>query len=311
MCNAAKQFVLDSDLPLGRKFVAYRVAETVNTLNDHDFWMDPATLADELGIVDGTVRKYLGGMVDDGLMEVLEQGGGKFNRTRYRFTACAEIHASSEATQTAPPGAVTADDTAPPIHDTAPPGAVTATIPRPLARFIENSKTPSENKTTNPLLSCVATQRIDDDLERTIDHDLCDYLADAIATSTGAKLRSDTKAWLTPMRRLRERGPAQLAKPEPVTPERIRRGITWALDDDFWSQQIRSPAALRKHWEKLRAAAAKPRAASGPGYQLEDQRRAAGKILDDAMTNGTKSLADVVDEIDKIETNTNREAVTI
>jgi len=124
MCDAARQYVLDlADIPATKKFVAYRVAEIVNPHNDHKFWMNPESLAHEVGIGVGTVRKYLQWMVTTAeMMSVVTQGGGSGKHTCYRFTACKHLHnVVKEDTETAPPGAVYDLLTAPPMPETAPP----------------------------------------------------------------------------------------------------------------------------------------------------------------------------------------------
>ena len=92
--------------------------------------------------------------------------------------------------------------------------------------------------------------------------ELCNYLADRIA-----QYREDPDArpavgdsWLRDMRLLVERGPAKRAKPAALGPELVRRCIDFIFDDlarpegrgaFCWAANIRSPGALRDHWDQL------------------------------------------------------------
>jgi len=84
-----------------------------------------------------------------------------------------------------------------------------------------------------------------------IDETLCQFLADTIERTHGKKPKI-TKAWLKPMRLLRERGPSTWATPESIPPDEITAMIEFALDHKFWSTNIQSPSSLRKYWERLR-----------------------------------------------------------
>lgn len=107
--------------------------------------------------------------------------------------------------------------------------------------------------------SASSSDTVDDDAAR-----LCERLADAIESHRGGEDRpAVTDRWHNDMRLLLTRGPKELAKPEPVSTERVERGIAYTFralstpgpDGFCWANQVRSPAALRKHWTKIRDAA--------------------------------------------------------
>jgi hypothetical protein len=72
-----------------------------------------------------------------------------------------------------------------------------------------------------------------------------------------------TKQWLKDMRLLKERGPVGLAKPLPLSAERIEAAIDFTFRElatpqngttFCWANVIQSPNALRKHYANLRLA---------------------------------------------------------
>lgn len=90
---------------------------------------------------------------------------------------------------------------------------------------------------------------------------LCRHLAAAVALhrdDPGSEPAVSTK-WRKDMRLLLERGPLRRAKPEPLPPERVRAAIDFVFtrlaergrDGFCWADQIRSPQALREHWDQL------------------------------------------------------------
>lgn len=95
-------------------------------------------------------------------------------------------------------------------------------------------------------------------------HQLCELLADRITDHrpTGAR-PAITKRWTNDMRLLVERGPTGRATPHPIPPDKVTTAIRHIFDrmadpsptGFCWADQIQSPAALRKHWDKLAQAA--------------------------------------------------------
>ena len=278
MCNLAKQYVLElRDINPTKKFVAYRVAEIVNDQHDHDLWINPTNLAREIGIDRSGVSKYLNEMVDAGMMEKIEEGRGSGSVSRYRFTACNHLH-QEVCTHAHIDGEVCTH-----AHI-----SVHPCTHAPITNLSKNIK-------DLDLLSETAEAVPDPD---PIDVDLCQHLADRYEQTHGTKLKQST-AWLNDMRLLRERGPTCWDKPAPLDPDKIRRLANWALDDEFWSGNIRSPGALRKHWEKLRTSANSQRTskATTNGYQLSDKRRDMADKISEYAAEG-KSLGDLLRDTD-------------
>ncbi len=61
------------------------VADVVNDAHGYEFWMTSDALAAKTRTNPGNARKYLAALVADGLLEVLDPGGGRNRATRYRF----------------------------------------------------------------------------------------------------------------------------------------------------------------------------------------------------------------------------------
>lgn len=131
MGHREAQQVLDSDHCTGKlqRFALYRVAEIVNPHSNWEYWQKPAPLADELGVAEGSVRKWMADFVAAGWLIVIEQGGGRGNPTRYRWVgppsdtaspiAVSDPETAAGVTETdadtASPIAVSTDQTALPI----------------------------------------------------------------------------------------------------------------------------------------------------------------------------------------------------
>ena len=93
---------------------------------------------------------------------------------------------------------------------------------------------------------------------------LCAMLAAAVARYMGVGEPAVTKRWTEDMRLLLERGPGGRAKPEPIPAERVERAITVIFEGlaepegatgFCWAAQVRSPGALRRHWDAILEAA--------------------------------------------------------
>lgn len=108
------------------------------------------------------------------------------------------------------------------------------------------------------------------------DQRICDHLADAIEIRTQKRPKQSAK-WIESARLLRERGSTDWEQPTPVELEMILRAIDWAMSNEFWATNIRSPNALRKHWSRLvdqslqEKRTGKPPVNPGAGVDLYDQ----------------------------------------
>lgn len=88
---------------------------------------------------------------------------------------------------------------------------------------------------------------------------LCDLLADCVQAQRRNRPKV-TAVWLRDMSTFIRLGPAGVDKPTNWTPTRIEKGIRRIFSEltepagssDFcWANQVRSPRALRKHWESI------------------------------------------------------------
>ena len=89
--------------------------------------------------------------------------------------------------------------------------------------------------------------------------ELCDLLANKVEEHHGRRPKITDSKWVKDMDYLLRRGPVEWADPEPIDPAKIRMMIEYVYsygtdsNNDFrWADQVKSPTALRKHWEKLR-----------------------------------------------------------
>ena len=98
----------------------------------------------------------------------------------------------------------------------------------------------------------------------TVVDELCNELAERVATQRGGARPPVTARWRTDMRRLLERGPLHQDEPTPVEPKRVRACLAVIFGEladpsgrngFCWADQIRSPNALRDHWWQVYRAA--------------------------------------------------------
>lgn len=61
------------------------LADAANDLHGYEIWMNQTTLADKCRVTRQTVNTALAWLVDEDLIEVLEEGGGRRRPNRYRF----------------------------------------------------------------------------------------------------------------------------------------------------------------------------------------------------------------------------------
>ncbi len=104
---------------------------------------------------------------------------------------------------------------------------------------------------------------------------LCERLAAAVGDYAGdpKKAPAITGKWRNDMRLLRERGPLGRARPEALSAERIEHCIEFVFSrlaepgrDGFcWAAQIRSPLALRQHWDQMLDAGRRLASSNGHG----------------------------------------------
>lgn len=116
---------------------------------------------------------------------------------------------------------------------------------------------------------------VDPDVEARLNecHRLGDLLADLIADN-GARRPKVSKAWITTLDRM--------IRIDERSPDQIENAIRWAMAHTFWSTNILSPDALRRHYERMRLQAMRDQQSAGPRglsgvrdflASLEDQPR--------------------------------------
>jgi hypothetical protein len=101
---------------------------------------------------------------------------------------------------------------------------------------------------------------------------LCEELAEVVRRN-GFSVGKIGASWWKPCDQLLRIGPPNAKKG--VTPEQIRKAITWANEDGFWWKQIRSMENLREKYETLRADAQDPRRAKRGAVAVRPARQPA------------------------------------
>lgn len=100
-------------------------------------------------------------------------------------------------------------------------------------------------------------------------HDLARLLHDRIRErSPTAKLPETLDAWATTLDRMIRLDPVDR------DPLGIRSMIDWATGHDFWSANVLSAEALRRHWDKMQAQRKRDGPSRGNGTQQRMERRA-------------------------------------
>jgi hypothetical protein len=107
---------------------------------------------------------------------------------------------------------------------------------------------------------------------------LCEMLADRVGQQQNGRRPSINRGWHQQMRLLIERGPLGRDQPEPISPDRvaatIRHVFEQMADPDrggfCWAAQVRSPEALRRHWDRM-------------GVAVENIRKARRSPVDRAL----------------------------
>lgn len=223
------------------------LADVANDTYEGRLWMSQPALARKARTSTVTVAKALQRMVAEGFLELLTPGGsGRGKVAQYRFLMPKTPSCFGLSPEEETPSCFGKNPKFGP--------------PLPLTQI---------NSTTTPT---------------PIAADLCEYLADAISTYLGdpsKRPRSDSRAWLTSMRLLMERGPAGRAKPDPVSPDRVRRCIDFLFTElaspegrngFCWASVIRSPGSLREKWDQIVDAGKRKR------ESVKDPRRRGGTL---------------------------------
>ena len=122
--------------------------------------------------------------------------------------------------------------------------------------------------------------------------ELCQTLADHVGQFLGdpKKRPKVTQRWYTDMRLLLDRGPLGRDAPEEIEPKRVMRCMeviftqmsTPEKKGFCWAAQVRSPHALREHWDQIAGAWQRMSGAKTSGWQ--------------GVSNGDRSIWDDIHE---------------
>ena len=278
MSRQNEQWVWDhSPFTGGALLLHLAMADLANHENHDELWASDTYLATKARISEGSLRRYRSDMVTKGYLEIVEAGGGRGKRVRVRLLKPAQSEQVSSGK---------------PAQDEQVSGA---------KRAQPESETRA-NATTNPRkcreVTSYQPNGTQESTQLPVEELLCRQLSEAIGSylEDPKKAPPITKRWLTDMRLLVERGPLHRNKPEAIAPERVTHAIEFVFghmadpgrDGFCWAAQIRSPGALRDHWDQLLDAARRlQRAATNGNGRRQDARNNSfllGKVADSYAT---------------------------
>lgn len=115
----------------------------------------------------------------------------------------------------------------------------------------------TETKKKTPSSPTTEIVEVDSETESRLSecHRLADLLADRIEQN-GAKRPTVSKAWIRTLDRM--------IRLDERSPEQIERAIEWATSHTFWSTNILSPDALRRHYDRMSLQARRDSTTQGP-----------------------------------------------
>lgn len=119
------------------------------------------------------------------------------------------------------------------------------------------TETTTEISQTSPPSPTTEIVEVDHETESRLTdcHRLGDLLADRIEQN-GARRPTVSKAWIRTLDRM--------IRLDGRTPEQIERAIEWATSHSFWSTNILSPDALRRHYDRMSLQARRDATTQGP-----------------------------------------------
>jgi hypothetical protein len=243
-----------SPYTLGSRLVHLALADIANDDHEYMLWVSQSKIATKAKVSVPTVSAALKRMVQDGYLRLVSREAG--GPTVYQFLK---------------PFPGTPQESEPPKNPNPnPPSSSTEPPKSTQTRLLPTEDKPKEENTT-------AAER------------LCGVLADRIDAYRGGGARpAITGAWRTDMRLLLERGPLGRAKAEAHDPIRVQRAMdrifSELADADnggfCWAAQIRSPGALRRHWDQA-ADTLRRRGSAGP--QRDPLRGRHDESIEDRM----------------------------
>ena len=286
MSDKYEAFVWEHSPYTGDLFIVHlALGDIANDTYEARLWVSREQLAKKARTSVSTVKRALRRFVVEGYLEVVQEGGGRGKVTEYRFLRKqGQDEPLYDDTETG------SNDTEKGVNSDAKQGQMAQAH---LLLTQGNSSQPNDARDSDAIVS------------------LCDHLADRIAQYHGdpaKRPRSNTAAWRRSMDRLMRIGPAGRAAPSPIPAERIHRCIDFVFDElaeverggFCWAANIRSPGALREHWDQLLDAGKRKRVAK---QRPADPRRRGGESLSDlarrAMRLPGLTAADAVAALEK------------
>lgn len=236
------QWVFDNSPYTGNALVAHlKIGDIANSQNDYLIWMDPKELAEITRCSVSTFKRITGEMVKDGYLEVVQQGGGRKNWTVFRFLM------PDKATQN---DDVYEDGNCPKAtHETRP--SETETTPNAKASLlISNSRNTTQLKGVAKAPSGYVSEEVET---------LCTLLAQVVGKHMGNEPKIN-KTWREDMDLMLRLGAKNWATAKPVAASDIRDWMAVVFtclnkptgSGSFcWADQVRSPGAIRKHWDQV------------------------------------------------------------
>lgn len=249
------------------------IADSVNDQDHYEFWMRQGKLAAKARVSRKAVNDAVSVMIEAGfLVLVLAKKGGA---NRYAFLTPSEApvvydarSADIETIRKVSPTVTT--PTAVPV--TSGDNHLSPTVTSPgldLSLVVTGGVSP----TVTPVVTPGDTKPKRTQIERktlssasadtiTVDpqvDELCRLLADAVGARPKRTRPRVTERWRRDMDLLLRRGPLGV-DPHPVTVQRVRTRIAWVFDGPgaersssgfCWADPVRSPDALRRHWERI------------------------------------------------------------
>jgi len=267
-------------------------ADSANDLHEYEIWARQQWIADKARVSRSGVNRFIKQAIDDGLLLLMEDNSRAGHANRYRLLMPDDTpKAWSPSTDTTPRVGVAPRYTPPnstPCLGVAPHDRGCSTTLQGVSHHAtHNPREPNSNPTNTsaPPPATPSEPRVfdDDGLEQVLEsgsaetgssvdrddcvdrfdksgraREMCDMLARAIESEHGFTPKVTDTQWVRPMDLLLRRGATEWADPKPIDRERVEMMIgyvyTYGTEGDRfrWADQIKSPMALRRHWEKLR-----------------------------------------------------------
>lgn len=201
--------------------------------------------SDEIGISPKQIRASIGRLWSAGLIESCQPEAyhrRKWYRIRYDAPLLAGSPSAPQGASICPHGPMDRTERA---HGSAHMGAS-------ITESTTESTTETSKKPQTP-----ETSDVDPETESRLAecHRLGHLLADRIEKN-GARRPTVSKAWIRSLDRM--------IRLDERTPIQIERAIEWATSHSFWSTNILSPDALRRHYDRMALQARRDASESGP-----------------------------------------------